>query len=96
MKWKVLLAPDAVEDLGKLRAYDRAQIRDVLEGLRVAPTHVSRSRIKRLRGLQRPQYRLRVGGIRVFYDASQNEIHVLAIVSKEEAQAWLDREGQKH
>jgi len=33
------------------------------------PTKASKTRIKRLRGLSRPQYRLRVGDdVRVFYD----------------------------
>ena len=38
--------------------------------LRHDPRKVSRSRIKRLRGVRRPQFRLRVGEIRVFYDVS--------------------------
>jgi mRNA interferase RelE/StbE len=40
-----------------------------------------------------PQYRLRVGGIRVFYDVTETAVEVLAIIVKAEAQAWLDREG---
>jgi mRNA interferase RelE/StbE len=61
--------------------------------LRYEPTKLSRSRIKRLRGLEQPQYRLRVGEIRVFYDVTETEVHVLAIVSKGQAQAWLDEQG---
>jgi mRNA-degrading endonuclease RelE of RelBE toxin-antitoxin system len=55
---------------------------------------LSRSRIKRLRGLARPQYRLRVGGVRIFYDVAESEVQVLAIVPKENASAWLDRWGE--
>jgi hypothetical protein len=29
----------------------------------------------------------------VFYDVTDTEVHVLAIVSKAEAQAWLDKQG---
>jgi mRNA-degrading endonuclease RelE of RelBE toxin-antitoxin system len=47
---------------------------------------VSKSRIKRLRGLSRPQYRLRIGEVRVFYDVARNTVEVLAIVSKSEAE----------
>jgi mRNA interferase RelE/StbE len=54
---------------------------------------VSRSRIRRLRGLSRPQYRLRVSDIRVFYDAVAGEVQVLAIVTEPEAEAWLEQEG---
>ncbi len=61
--------------------------------LRYEPTKLSKSRIKRLRGLEQPQYRLRLGEIRVFYDVTETEVQVLAIVSKAQAQAWLDQQG---
>jgi mRNA interferase RelE/StbE len=50
---------------------------------------------ERLRGSSRPKYRLRIGDIRVFYDATETAVEVLAIVAKAEAQAqaWLEREG---
>jgi mRNA interferase RelE/StbE len=44
---------------------------------------------ERLRGLLRPQYRLRVGEVRVFYDISGATVEVLAIVPKSEAESWL-------
>jgi hypothetical protein len=44
-------------------------------------------------GLSQPQYRLRVGDIRVFYDVTETQVQVLAIVTKAEATAWLDQEG---
>jgi mRNA interferase RelE/StbE len=37
----------------------------------------------------RPQYRLRVGEVRVFYDVSGATVEVLAIVAKSEAETWL-------
>ena len=54
---------------------------------------MSRSRIKRLRGLDRPQYRLRVDEVRVFYDVEEQTVQVLAIVPKAQADAWLKVEG---
>ncbi len=54
---------------------------------------MSRSRIKRLRGLSKPQYRLRVEEIRVFYDLSEPRVEVLAIVAKSSAAEWLAEEG---
>ncbi len=54
----------------------------------------SKSRIKRLRGLAHPQYRLRVGNIRVFYDVSESVVEVLAIVAKADADDWLAQEGE--
>ena len=94
MPYEILLAPEAVEDLKLLRAYDRAQVKDALEKhLRHQPTRTSRSRIKRLRGFSRPQYRLRVGELRVFYDVIESRVEVLAIIPKPNAGKWLEREG---
>jgi mRNA interferase RelE/StbE len=90
MPFAIVLAPEAVEDLSTLKASIRAEVRAALEAhLRHAPDKVSRSRIKRLRGLSRPQYRLRVGDVRVFYDVSDATVEILAIVAKSEAGQWL-------
>ena len=62
--------------------------------LRHEPTKTSRSRIKRLRGMRRPQYRLRVEDVRVFYDVTDEAVEVLAIVLKPEAAAWLELHGE--
>ena len=62
--------------------------------LRHGPGRVSRSRIKRLRGINHPQYRLRVGEIRVSYDITENTVEVLAIVSITEATSWLGEMGE--
>ena len=94
MRFEILLAPGAGIQLAALPAHTRAEVRDGIElHLRHEPTKLSKSRIKRLRGLDQPQYRLRVGEIRVFYDVTDKEVQVLAIVSKGEAQGWLDEQG---
>jgi mRNA-degrading endonuclease RelE of RelBE toxin-antitoxin system len=94
MPFAVILAPEAVEDLNSLTANLRATVREAIEThLRHEPTKISRSRIKRLRGLDRPQYRLRVGDVRVFYDVADKTAEILAIVNKSEADAWLTRFG---
>jgi mRNA-degrading endonuclease RelE of RelBE toxin-antitoxin system len=94
MKFEVVLAPGAADSLRALRADIRSGVRDAIElHLRHEPAKLSRSRIKRLRGLDQPQYRLRVGEIRVFYDVTGKSVEVLAIVSKEEAAAWLATEA---
>lgn len=61
--------------------------------LRNEPMKLSKSRIKRLRGMAHPQYRLRVGELRVFYDVLGSEVQVLAIVAKSEAEHWLQEAG---
>ncbi len=94
MAYEVLLAPEAVEDLRALKASLRTEVREAMKThLRIEPTKRSKSRIKRLRGQSRPQYRLRVGEVRVFYDVTSGTVEVLAIIAKSEADAWLARFG---
>ena len=95
MRYQIVLAPEAVEDMRALKPYLRPMVRDAMEVfLRHAPTRVSQSRIKRLRGLTRPQFRLRVGDVRVFYDVRESTVEVLAVVPKSEAEEWVRREGR--
>jgi len=95
MRYEIVFAPETVEDFRALKANVRARVRDAIERhLRHAPTRTSRSRIKRLRGISRPQYRLRVDGIRIFYDVTEDQVQILAIVSKSEAEEWLERGGE--
>lgn len=98
MRYEILLAPEAVEDLQRLEANVRAEVQDAIERhLRHQPTRTSKSRIKRLRGLSRPEFRLRVGDeIRVFYDVTEDTVEVLAIVPKSEVDQWLQRYGESY
>ena len=94
MRFDIVLAPEAAADLGRLRADMRATVRAAIEThLRHEPRKTSRSRIKRLRGLGQPQYRLRVDEVRVFYDVTESAVEILAIVSKSEADEWLKQFG---
>ena len=61
--------------------------------LRHEPRKVSKSRIKRPKGIAKPQYRLRVGETRVFYDVRDETVEVLAIVAKRQAETWIQAEG---
>ena len=95
MPFAIVLAPEAVEDLKRLKAVVRGSVKEAMEThLRHEPEKTSRSRIKRLRGLSRPQYRLRVGDVRVFYDVADGVVEVLAIVPKSETAAWLAQFGK--
>lgn len=92
MPFAIILAPEAIEDFNSLNANLRSTVRAAMEThLRHEPMKTSRSRIKRLRGVDRPQYRLRVGDVRVFYDVTDGTVEILAIVNKSEADAWLTR-----
>lgn len=96
MRYEIILAPEAVEDLRRLKARLRATVRDAIEKhLRHEPTKASKSRIKRLRGIRRPQYRLRADEIRIFYDVAERSVEILAIVPKQKAVAWLEKIGER-
>lgn len=95
MRYAIVLAPGPVRELQALPAYHRARVQDAIERhLRHEPTKLSKSRIKRLRGLSRPQYRLRVDETRVFHDVSDTAVEILAIISKAQAEAWLQEHGE--
>jgi len=95
MPFEIVLAPEALDDLRALKAHLRSVVRRSPEThLRHEPAKTSRSRIKRLRGLTQPQYRLRLGELRVFYDIVDSTVEVLAIVAKSEAERWLSQFGE--
>lgn len=96
MKYEILFAPEAVQDFKRLSARDRSTVREAIEKyLRVEPQKISKSRIKKLQGISRPQVRLRVEEIRVFYDIVESAVEVLAIIPKSKATEWLEEMGEK-
>ena len=95
MRYEITLAPQAVQDLRALKANLRAQVRDGIERhLRHEPRKTSKATIKRLKGVRRPEYRLRIADVRVFYDVGPDEVRIVAIVAKEDAEEWLRRVGK--
>jgi mRNA interferase RelE/StbE len=95
LPFEIILSPGAAASLKALPARIRSTVRGALEThLRHAPSKTSRSRIKRLRGLRRPQYRLRVDEVRVFYDIVDSTVEILAILAKSEAEKWLSQYGE--
>ena len=95
MRYEIGLSSDAIEDLRRLDARTRAAIRDALEvHLRYEPMKLSRSRIKRLQGLAQPQYRLRVGEFRVFYDVVEARVEIHAVLPKPKVSKWLREKGR--
>ena len=95
MRFEILLAPQAIEDRKRLDPDIWSGVRAAIDlHLRHEPTKVSRSRIKRLRGMRKPQFRLRVDDLRVFYDVVGRDVRVHAIVAKSAAAAWLEELGE--
>lgn len=94
MPYEIELTEDSKRDIQVLRPFERRNILAAIERhLRHEPTRESQSRIKRLRELARPQYRLRVDDIRIFYDIVDDVVEIIAIIAKADAAVWLARES---
>jgi mRNA interferase RelE/StbE len=94
MRHEIIFAPVAIDDLRRMRAFDRAAVKDATEHyLRHEPEKISKSRIKRLRGLKHPQYRLRAGTYRVHYDVAGGRVDIVSVVPKTDTEKWLQEYG---
>ena len=85
--YTIMLKRSAIADLDALRKYDATQIADAMERhLQHNPTKESKSRIKRLRGISNPDYRLRVGDYRIFYMVNEvaRRVDVLRVMHKDQ------------
>jgi addiction module RelE/StbE family toxin len=89
----VFLKPQAIRDLDRLRKYDATLIADGIERfLTHEPVRQSKSRIKRLRGIRDPDYRLRLGEYRVFYnvDDDKRRVDVLRVLHKDQTRKYYE------
>ena len=94
MPCEIELTEDSKRDIQALRSFERRKVLDAIERhLRHEPTQENQSRIKRLRRLATPQYRLRVDDIRVFYDVVDEVVEIIAVIAKVQAAEWLARAG---
>ena len=94
MRYELVYAPSALDDIRRLPKAHHSAIRDGVERfLRYKPTKESKSRIKRLRELRQPQYRLRLDEYRVYYDVREGAVEVLGVVPKGYQDAWLSEHG---
>ena len=92
MAYNIQLSHEAVEDLARLTAHERAAVVNKMQQiLTVNPTQESRSRIKRLRQPAPTEFRLRVDDVRVYYDVETvNEtVWVVRILRKSESLQYL-------
>jgi addiction module RelE/StbE family toxin len=91
--YEIVLKRSAVADLDGLRKYDATQIANAMEKhLEHEPAKESKSRIRRLRGISHPDYRLRVGDYRAFYnvDDDARRVEVLRVMHKDQTQSYYE------
>ncbi len=96
MPFEIVFAPEALRDFKDFEGGIQATIKKGIEThLRHQPKRTSKTRIKRLRGLRQPQFRLRIDQIRVFYDVDSeaNRVEVLRISPKLLSTSYLEEEG---
>ena len=87
------LKPGAIADMDALRKFDATQIADAMQKhLQDEPTKETKSRIRRLRGITNPDYRLRVGQYRVFYtvDVETKTVVILRVMHKDQTKAYYE------
>lgn len=90
MAYEIRYSDEAFATLEKLRKSDATAILDQIKHvLAMNPTLESKARIKKLRRPAPTQYRLRVGEFRIFYDVEAQCVHVIRILSKPDAIAYL-------
>ena len=88
--YTIILKRSAIADLDALRKHDATQIANAMERhLQHDPTKESKSRIKRLRGITKPDYRLRVGDYRVLYVVDEDARRVNGLRVMREDQTLL-------
>ena len=92
--YELRLTTNAENDLRALDAKFRSAVITAMRAhLTHEPAKSSKSRIKRMRELKLPQYRLRVDGIRIYYDIGEGYVMIHGIVPKEHTYDWLDEHG---
>ena len=95
--FEIVLKKSAISDLDALRKFDAARIADAMDKhLRHEPTKESESRIRRLRGITNPGYRLRVGHDRVFYTVvhETQTVEILRVMHKDQTRAYYEEPEQ--
>lgn len=99
MEFEIRYSREALDSLKAAPAHVRAEVLDVIGRiLPHEPDKESKSRIKRLAGIDHPQFRMRVNKWRVFYDVLENELIVLIIDLLEEGPAhrWYSELESEH
>ena len=94
MNYEIVLTDTAKAHYAGMDARSRAMVKKgIQDHLAHEPIKLSRSRIKCLREMEHPEYRLRLDPYRVFYDVTGSTVVVLAIVPKKETTEWLNKYG---
>ncbi len=89
-RWPVRLAASAQGDLDSLPSAQRAGLVTRLRGLEAEPIPLGK-KLKRLRGLKHPVWRLRHGDFRVLYRVEDGQVLVVRVVNRRDLERAAER-----
>ena len=89
---RIEFTPEALGHIKAMPRHVKVEVFDMIESvLTRQPARESKSRIKRLRDLPWPEYRLRFGEWRVFYVLPESDlVLVVAVLNKSTSVTWLE------
>jgi mRNA-degrading endonuclease RelE of RelBE toxin-antitoxin system len=92
MVYEVILKPSAERDLERLRKYDAVLVVDGIEKYLTRDARMeSKTRIKKLRGMVEPDYRLRIQDFRIFYTVDDaGKVWILRILHKDDTKQFYE------
>jgi len=93
-RFKIERKQGVAKDLRRIDGGERKKIFSaMLKYLETIPDEPHGTRIKKMEYIEQPQYRLRVGDYRIYYDIEGSTVIVLGIVHKKNAEKWLNSNG---
>ena len=79
MAFTIRFTKQALQSLKDMPRAAEVEVMNAIEAILSNQPNIPTRRIKRLRGIRHPDYRLRVADWRVFYDVIENEVQVMVI-----------------
>lgn len=92
-KFAVKVSRDFLKELDELTPDAALAVAETLKILELAPLPAGKNRVKKLKGITPPLYRLRAGKWRILYRIIGDEIIVLRLVSRKELERELKNMG---
>jgi len=88
----ILYSAEAIADVRRLRAHDRAAVLRAVLGRLTKDADVEAGAVKRLRQPAPTGFRLRVGNIRVYFDVEPDAVYIIRILTKADSLRYLEVE----
>ncbi|MBI5676742.1 MAG: type II toxin-antitoxin system RelE/ParE family toxin [Nitrospirae bacterium] len=91
-RFRVIFSPQAQREIERLETNDALQLaKDIKSYLETSPLPFGKSRIKKMSGYNPPLYRLRSGDFRAYYKILSDDVIILAVTHKKDAEKLLKK-----